>query len=171
MALSCTILAWGILEGFAFFLYVYPQFGWVSARSALNSGAMELGDPKKCSWKADLVVHPHLSHIRIPIESCARSHAIESGFASHNIILFKKSDEAFNILVLGGSVAEFLSLFGPSYPLSSRFQSFLNQKFTGPRGETIRIINASIAAGSWPQQLNALNYLSLIHISEPTRPY
>lgn len=143
------------LEIFSFAWFVYPQFGWSSARKILNVGEFKLSDKKsQCHWNSDYIIHPHLGFVRSPKGECGDEKNVDSGFANTRPIPLINSPQDFDILILGASVAEMLSFYG-----KNRLESELNNKFTGPRGENIRVHNGATAAAVWPQQLNALAYL------------
>jgi hypothetical protein len=157
--ISLTLMAWVGIETFSYFYIIYRHEGWQTPKSLYSKGKLKVIRSLKpgCTWEDQMLPHPHLNFVRNSKGKCLTRHQpVNSGYFNLNKFTGKNDPGTFDILVLGGSVAEIMSVWRRDINvMQSFFEEEMNRRFTGPRGEKIKIFNAAIGAGSWPSPLIA----------------
>lgn len=97
-----------------------------------------------CSWGDKISVHPYLSIRYHRMRNCSDERANSRGMLGEEVP-FKKDNDHYNILILGGSVAEILYN-------SHELDKYLNSKFVSPNGKAFKVWNGAMTAGQQPRQ-------------------
>lgn len=106
-----------------------------------------------CWWADSIAPHPYLSFAYHRGQPCSQEGINEFGLKGPDFPAVN-DPEFYDILVLGGSVAELFTAHRTQAP--NFLEKRLNERYLSPNGKPFRLLNAAISAGRQPMQLISL---------------
>jgi hypothetical protein len=120
----------------------------VEAKPSFNSGNY------LCEWNDSLHPDPFVGYLFGVNSFCSFKNTNSNGFLSSEFPKSRTGSDAFNILLLGASVA-FNLYAGQDLQLSGYLKNELEQNYLGPNNKEVRLHSTAIPAWKQPQQLNS----------------
>lgn len=122
-----------------------------------NNDYIELTATKEnCLFEQRILPHPTFSYTYDLRSHCAIEGLNKYGFNSQYAIEATNNPNFYDVLILGGSVAELSSL----YKINGiqKLEYLLNKNYISPTGKPFRVHNTATGGNNYPTQLSILNY-------------
>jgi hypothetical protein len=123
---------------------------WDSLRNEWHPTIVEQGSGK-CSYYRRVIPHPYLGYVYDPNSRCMSVNKLGFNTAEYPL---KRNPDYFTILVLGGSVAEQISLSNSN---ASWLAAELNLNYRSPTGKPFLVLEGALGGWILPQALTMLN--------------
>ncbi|MCB0362443.1 MAG: hypothetical protein KDD35_06965 [Bdellovibrionales bacterium] len=114
-----------------------------------------------CAFSQTTTAHPYLNYVHHDQGVCGRNMLTRQGTISHHELPFYQSEESYDILVVGGSVASIFVEGGQSSPW---LEEELNRRYISPNGKAFRVIGGALGGWGQPNQITMISqYGSAVH--------
>src|ERR1700737_1735462 len=168
--LFLAVLAFVLVPEMLFAGFYFLQDGrWVSVSDRLKGTQnIYVGDFNtgggSCRYIDMLYPHPYFAFVFHNKSPCRQAKvdvvkglkpANTEGFLEDRDFPLERSQESYDILLLGGSVAQQLGQYAEGGP--NFLESVLNRCFTSPHGTRFQVFNG--ASGAWKQPQQAITFL------------
>lgn len=154
-ALFYLILVLIVVSSVELFSFAYLGFStgqWATANFFFRHHFAQQ-QKKGCWWADSITPHPYLSYAYHRGEPCSQKTINNNGLKGLEIPP-ANDPEYYDILLLGGSVAELFSAHWGESP--NLLEVRLNKSYVSPNGKPFRLLNGALAAGKEPMQLVSL---------------
>lgn len=146
----------GSLEIAARAYYYLRDGAYIPINARLDTGLGNIiaatnskGKSEGCRWIDAIFPHPYLGYVVHQENYCPARWPNAQGLIGRDFPT-EKSNESFNILLTGGSVAMFLGQYFPDKPIY--LEDALNKCYIPPKGTSFKVYNGAMGGYRYPQE-------------------